>query len=440
LHCRETAGIFAAVKRLPSFFGPWFGVAVAVGSMIGAGILRAPHDAAALLASVPAFLGVWVLGGLYALLGANAIAELGAMRPRSGGQYAIAHHAFGPFAAFAVGWNDWLSCCGAVAAVSIVLAEAAAALLRMPALALPLSLAATVAAGVVLWQGSRTVNTSQQLASAAKFVGFMILTAACLAWGLGHERAADAPRPSPVPALLTGIVLALQGVIFAYDGWVGIVYFGEEVHDPARAIPRALFGGVLAVMGVYLLLNVALVMVMPLHTIAIDPLPTATAATLVFGAAGETVVRLLVLVALPSGILANLGMGTRVAFSLGRDTRKLAVLGNATDTGAPKAAVLLSTVVALAFLATGTFSRVVAICSVLFVASYAVSFAAVFRMRVKEPATPRPWCAIGHPYTTGLVLAGSIAFLVGTAMAAPRDAVIAALLLVASYPLYRLLR
>jgi len=76
--------MFAAVKRLPSYFGAWFGVAVAVGSMIGAGILRAPHDAAALLPSIPWFVGIWVLGGLYALLGANAIAELGAMRPRSG--------------------------------------------------------------------------------------------------------------------------------------------------------------------------------------------------------------------------------------------------------------------------------------------------------------------------------------------------------------------
>jgi APA family basic amino acid/polyamine antiporter len=440
LPLRETARNFAAVKRLPTFFGPWFGVAVAVGSMIGAGILRAPRDAAALLDSVPAFLGVWVLGGLYALLGANAVAELGAMRPRSGGQYAIAHHAFGPFTAFAVGWNDWLSCCGAVAAVSIVLAEAAAALLGMPGLVLPLSLAAAVVAGAVLWQGSRAVNRSQQLTSAAKFIGFMILTAACLAWGLGRERAPAAPRLSPTPGVLTGIVLALQGVIFAYDGWVGIMYFGEETRDPGRAIPRALFGGVLAVMGVYLLLNVALVLVMPLHAIATDPLPTATAATIVFGSTGETFVRLLVLVALPSGILANLGMGTRVAFSLGRDTRGLAVLGNASDTGAPKAAVLLSTAVALAFLATGTFSRVVAICSVLFVASYAVSFAAVFRMRHKEPHTHRPWRAIGHPYTTGLVLAGSIAFLVGTAMAAPRDALVAGVLLVASYPVYRLLR
>ena len=437
--------MFAAVKqlpvtRLPSYFGAWFGIAVAVGSMIGAGILRAPHDAAALLPNVWTFVGVWILGGTYALLGANAIAELGAMRPRSGGQYAIAYHAFGPFTAFAVGWADWLSCCGAVAAVSIVFAEAAAALLGMPSAVVPLSLAATLAAGLVLWQGSRTVDASQRLTSAAKFLGFMVLTAACLWWGATHERVVDTPRLVPPPALLTGLVLALQGVIFAYDGWVGIMYFGEEARDPARDILRALFGGVLAVMGVYVLLNVALVMVMPLQAIASDPLPTARAATVVFGATGETVVRLLVLVALPSGILANLGMGTRVLFSLGRDTSKLSALGQASESGAPRGAILLSTAVALAFVSTGTFTRVVAICSVLFVAAYSVSFAAVFRMRAVEPATPRPWRAIGHPYSTALVFLASIAFLAGTSMAAPRDAMIAALLVVLSYPVHRLLR
>jgi len=94
----------------------------------------------------------------------------------------------------------------------------------------------------------------------------------------------------------------------------------------------------------------------------------------------------------------------------------------------------------LAFLATGTFGRVVAICSVLFVASYVVSFAAVFRLRAIEPDTPRPFRAIAHPFSTGLVLLGSVAFLVGTAMSAPRDAAIAAGLIVLSYPIYRVLR
>src|SRR5690606_18601835 len=76
-----------ARRRLPAAVGLAFGVAVAVGSMIGAGILRAPHDVATLLPAPFWFLAVWVIGGLYALLGANAVAELSTMDPQSGGQY-----------------------------------------------------------------------------------------------------------------------------------------------------------------------------------------------------------------------------------------------------------------------------------------------------------------------------------------------------------------
>lgn len=427
------------VSRLPAFFGTSFGLALAVGGMIGAGILRAPHDAAALLPSVWPFVAVWIAGGIYALLGANAVAELAAMRPRSGGQYAIAQHAFGPFPAFAVGWNDWVSCCGSVAAMAIVFAEAVAALLGRSDSVLPVAIASVVAAGAVLWQGSRSLNASQQITSLVKFLCFLVLAVGCFVWGFAHDRAADVARTAPLPSMFTGFVLALQGVIFAYDGWVGIVYFGEEVQNPGRDIPRALFGGVLSVMGVYVLLNLALVMVLPLHAIAADALPTATAAGVVFGASGDLLVRVLVVIALPSAILANHGFGTRVAFALGRDLPRLVALGKTSDAGAPNLAVLLSTVIAIAFLATGTFGRVVTLCSVIFVATYAVSFAAVFRLRATEPDAPRPFRSIGHPWSTGFVLLGSMVFLVSTAMAAPMDTAIAVGLIVMSYPVYRVL-
>ncbi|MEP6766536.1 MAG: APC family permease [Gemmatimonadaceae bacterium] len=428
------------MKKLPAFFGASFGVAVAVGSIIGAGILRAPHDVAQLLPHAWMFLGVWVLGGVYALLGANVFSELGAMRPRSGGQYAIALHAFGPFTAFAVGWNDWVSICGSVAAVSIVFAEAVTTLVGIPQYALAISMLAAIAAGFVLLRGSRAMNASQNFTSLAKTLGFLALTIACFTWAAGHQRAPEVAAVAPSQGLLLSLVLALQGVIFAYDGWTGIIYFGEETRDPARDIPRSLFGGVISVMIVYLLLNVAILLVLPMSTIAADALPTAAAATTVFGSSGSTIVRLLIVIALPSSILANQAMGSRVAFALGRDMKRLSALGNATDSGAPTVSVILGVIVTLAFLLTGTFERVIAICSILFVASYAVSFAALFRMRAVEPSTPRPFRAIGHPITTGLVLVGSVAFLIGTAVAAPRDTAIAAALVLVSYPVYRLLR
>src|SRR5437899_1688872 len=102
--------------RLLKVLGLGFGVAVTVGNTVGSGILRTPGEVAARLPRPGLFLAVWVAGGLYALLGASVISELGAMMPRSGGFYVFARRALGPFPAFVVGWTDWLSQCGTSAA------------------------------------------------------------------------------------------------------------------------------------------------------------------------------------------------------------------------------------------------------------------------------------------------------------------------------------
>jgi hypothetical protein len=115
--------------RLLSILGVTFGLAVAIGNTIGAGILRTPGDVAAILQTPWLFIGVWIVGALYALLGANALAELGTMLPRSGAQYVYARRAFGDYAGFVVGWNDWISTCASTSAISIVIGESLAAVI-----------------------------------------------------------------------------------------------------------------------------------------------------------------------------------------------------------------------------------------------------------------------------------------------------------------------
>src|SRR6185503_15644868 len=103
--------------------GVGFGLAVIIGNTIGAGIFRAPGSIAAQLPNAWLFLGVWLIGGLYALLGAISLAELGTMIPKSGGQYAFARYALGEYAGFIVGWSDWISTCGSAAAVSLLIGK-----------------------------------------------------------------------------------------------------------------------------------------------------------------------------------------------------------------------------------------------------------------------------------------------------------------------------
>src|SRR5688572_28097800 len=101
----------AESHRLVRAFGIAFGIAVAVGNTIGAGILRTPGQIASYLPGSTLFMSVWLLGGIYALLGAVSLAELGAMIPQSGGQTVFVRRALGGYPGFVVAWSDWISTC-----------------------------------------------------------------------------------------------------------------------------------------------------------------------------------------------------------------------------------------------------------------------------------------------------------------------------------------
>jgi basic amino acid/polyamine antiporter, APA family len=429
-------------NRLQRSLGVWFGVAVGVGSMIGAGILRAPATVAATLPVPWLFLGAWVIGGAYALLGANAIAELATISPRSGGQYVFVRRALGPYAGFLVGWNDWISTAASVSAVAIVEAEALGML--VPPLApyrVAVAEACLAITAIVLLRGTRESDRAQRATSLVKALVLLALVGACVLWRIGGGVVLVSVPHAPAPhgmALVAALVVALQGIIFAYDGWTGIAYFAGEVKDPGREIPRALIGGLLSTVALYLLLNAAFLVVLPLDALAASPLAAVSVATAVFGTRGGVLVQLLIAVALPSALVANTLCASRVAFALGGDRLAPSVFARVNSGGTPSTALVASLIVAALALLSGTFERLIAICAFLFVASYALSFISVFVLRRREPHVVRPYRAWGHPWTTGIVLLGSIAFLVQTVAADLRGGIVVAGLLIASYPAFRI--
>src|SRR5687767_1607638 len=264
--------------RLLPVLGIGFGLAVTIGNTIGAGIFRAPGEVAAHLPDTGLFLAAWTVGGIYALLGAIQLAELGTMLPRSGGQYVFARHALGEYAGFIVGWSDWVSSCGSTAAVAIVVGEFITALFPILGTAGPFGPAGSapaVAAAVACafaaaqWRGIRSGSLVQNVTSALKALAFLILIGAAFILGGGGaaETAGALPRPAGL-ALAAAFVLSLQAVIYTYDGWSAVVYFSEEVRDPVKDIPRSLLGGVTLIIVVYLLVNVALLYVLPMSQMA----------------------------------------------------------------------------------------------------------------------------------------------------------------------------
>lgn len=428
--------------RLLRVLGVGFGLAVIIGNTIGAGIFRTPGTIAELLPNTWLFLSVWLVGGLYALLGAIQIAELGTMIPRSGGQYVFARHALGEYAGFIVGWSDWISTCGSTAAVSIVIGEFMGAL--FPALsgkAVTIAAVVAIVFAVLQWRGVVWGSNVQNVTSLLKALAFVTLIIAAFAFGGGtNETTAGLAVPKGL-SLVAAFVLALQAVIYTYDGWTGVVYFSEEVEHPARNIPRAMFGGVLSVIAIYLLVNLALVYVLPISKIAGQDFAAGAAAAVVFGRHGDTVFRTLTILSMLSGINAYHLMATRVLFAMSRDGLFAKKAATVNQGGTPTVALFLSAVVSVVFILFGqTFGDVITILAFFFVANYALSFISLFVLRRREPEKERPYRAWGYPWTTALALIGSVGFLVGAIASDTRNSIYALVLLAVSYPLFRLLK
>ena len=424
--------------------GLTFGLAVTVGNIIGAGILRTPGDIAAQLPTFWPFLSVWIIGGLYALLGANALAELGTRVPRSGGQYVFVREALGDYAGLVVGWSDWVSTCGTTAAVSIVIGEYLIVL--FPALRAVEVVALAVIAGLTLvqWAGVKWGGLAQDLTSFLKAIAFLILIAACF-WLGGRNPAAHTIVPLREGSLLLAYIVALQAVIYTYDGWNAIVYFSEEVKEPERNIPRSMFGGVVTVIVIYLLLNVAFLRVVPLGSIAGSKLAAGVVAQSLFGPYGDPVLRALTIVALLSAVNSNVLMAPRVLFAMSRDGLFWHRATEVNKGGTPDVALLFSSLLAAVFVASGRFEQVIAVLAFFFVANYTLSFTSlfVFRRRLAVggwPLADGTYRAKGHPFTTALALIASAAFLIGAVVSDTRNSIYALIVLALTVPVYLLVK
>jgi basic amino acid/polyamine antiporter, APA family len=430
----------APARPLRRILGLGFGLAMVFGGTVGVGILRLPGTLAAALGDSRLIALFWVVGGAYALLGAVAVSELAAMLPRAGGFYVYARRAFGDRVGFAIGWCDWFNEVAALAYASITAVTFLSALWP-PVNTWPRAAASSLvlAFTALHWVGLKMGSALTRFISLSIGIMLLILVAACF-------RGAPVPSAAvPLPAaaaslplmsmgMVAAVVTALRAVFVTYDGWYSPIYLAEENTHPARTLPRAMVGGTLVVTALYVLINVAILRVVPLPVLAASSLPAADAARVVLPHGGAELVTVVSLLTVLSLINAVLLMTPRILLAIGRDglfTQRAAVVS---ASGTPRLALAMTSAAAIALIASGTFEQIVALAAVLFLLNYVSAYSAVFVLRRREPGMPRPYRAVGFPYTTALVLAGCVMLLVAAVWEDPRSGVVAALLLAACWP------
>ena len=431
-----------APRPLTRILGLGFGLAMVFGGTVGVGILRLPGTLAAALGDSRLIILFWIVGGLYSLLGAVAVAELAAMLPEAGGFYVYARRAFGYGPGFVVGWSDWIN---QVASLSYAALTAAVFLGKLwPVLAADPRALAIGILGVFTalhWVGLRLGSTLTRLISMSVGLMLMVLVVGCFV-------SAPAPASGPPPpasaislpllslGMVAAVVSALRAVFLTYDGWYSPIYMAEESTQPTLTMPRALIGGTVLVAAMYVIINVALLRVLPLPVIAASELPAADAARIVLPHGGAELVTVISLLTVLSLVNAVMLLTPRILLAIGRDgffTKKAALVSAG---GTPRVALAVSSIVAAALIMSGTFEQIVAIAAVLFLLNYASAYTALLVLRRREPSLPRPYRAFGFPFTTGIVLVGCVLLWVAAIMEDQRSALFAALLLIACAPAY----
>ena len=240
--------------------------------------------------------------------------------------------------------------------------------------------------------------------------------------------------------MLAPIVAALRAIVVTYDGWYEAIYFTEEDTDAAKHLPRAMIGGVVLVMSLYLLMNLAFLHVLSIPALAASRLPAADAARIVFPAWSGRFVTVLSLLTLLSLINAVLLGAPRILFAIGRDGLFSERAAQVSTGGTPRGALLLSATTAAIFIASGKLEDIIAVAAILIATLYSVNYIAVLVLRSREPEMIRPFRAWGYPVTTVLVLLCSLIFLIAAVHDDLVSALRAATLLAVAAPAYAWMR
>ena len=424
-------------NHLKKTLGYSFGIAILVGSTIGAGILRTPGIIAGLLNHYWLIIACWIVGGIYVLLGVGAYAELATSVPKAGGSYNYVKRAFGNYAGFITGWFDYITNATAPAFFCIVIAEYIVILFpSLSHLTTFIALAFLVSFTFINSFGVKNGSFVQQLTSIIKVIFFVIFIVACFSYsGVKFNPIENKPF-----LLETSVFIAffksLQMVLGTYDGWNAGCFFAEEDANPSKNIPKSLYTGAFIVIFIYTVINVAFFYVLPVSELANSPLAASDVAKVVFGENGAVIVTVIAVFSMISILNAFTMIPARILFGLSRDGFFINKGTLINKGGTPIIALLISASFTLILIVIGTFEILFSLATFMSVIVWGLAYASLIKLRISEPNLPRPYKSWGYPYTTLIMLLFSVVLFLGFAYSDQHSLMVIGIVTLLSYPLF----
>jgi basic amino acid/polyamine antiporter, APA family len=373
-----------------------------LGIAVGSGIFRAPGTVVAEIGSMPVVIGLWLFGGLFIVATSLVSAELATRFPKAGGEYVYLREAYGPFCAFFFGWGCTIFIVGGGAGtIAAATGEAAAELLGLPDDAAPkLGALAIVLVAAINALGLAAGAGLQNFLTVLKLIAVVAITV--VAFGLEPS----APLPPPSWPSAGSFVAAFLPILWAYEGTTDAVKMAEEVADPAKSLPRALLVSALALIALYLLVNVAY-----LDALGAEITQAKFAPSLIlersFGALGRRAFSAIALLVFLGALSSTLLATVRVTFALARDGLGFRRLGAMSSGQAPIAAIGFVAAIAMGFTLFRGFSEILDIYYLAAAILYGLSYGSllVFRARDRRapPTAPYFRCPGGPALSAGLI-------------------------------------
>jgi len=452
----ETNPNQSSKPQLQRVLGVWSAASIVVGTVIGSGVFLVPSNMIAKLGSVKMLFVVWVVAGLLSLFGALTYAELAAAMPEAGGEYVYLDAAYGPFWGYLYGWTQFsVAKSGSIATLAAgfyTYLTVFLPILAKPVLVAPWMIGPNhtrfeihygqlVAIAVILllagvnYVGVKVGGDLQVLVTAVK----VLLICGIIAVGLFSGKGDFSHLSQHIPSAggVAGFVAAMVSALWAYDGWNNVTMVSSEIKEPGRNLPRSLILGTLAVIAIYLLINVAYFYVLTPAEVASSERLAANMMSHLYGHAAAAAVSIAVLISIFAALNGSILTGSRVPYAMARD----GLFFKAAATVHPKfltpgnSVIMLclwSSVVVLSGWYDDLYNFVIFGSWIL----YLMTALSVFVLRRKQPDLPRPYRTLGYPIVPVLFVAVAAFLLINTLLNRPRESIMGLFLMALGVPLY----
>ena len=379
-------------KQLQKNLGAAAALSTVVGMVIGGGVFFKPQAVYEITGGGPG-LGMiaWVLAGIMTITAGLTAAEVSAAIPKTGGMMVYIEEIYGKKLGFLTGWmQSVLFFPATIAAISVMFGQQAAILLGNESLVIPMTVGVILLIGVLNTFGSKTSGAIQTVSTVCKLIPLVLIIVFGFIKGGGNN-----PIVQPLVAegiSPTGVIgQLLVAILFAYDGWINVGAIAGEMKNPGKDLPKAIVGGLSLVMGVYVVINLAYLWVLPASKLAKYASPASAVAEVLFGSIGGKIINVGILVSVFGCINGYLLTGPRITYTLGKQKTIPVIFGKLNKNDVPANATLLMAVLSALYALSGQFNLLSDLAMFAVWSFYVLTFIGVMKLRKTHPNLNRPY-------------------------------------------------